>query len=398
MLVVSAGWVLPVSGAPIAGGRVAVESGRVAWVGRAGAPGDPGGPVRDLGPGVLRPGLVNAHCHLELSHLAGEVPFGGGFVAWVEEVVNARGRFGEDQVAEATKAAIRFLEERATVAVGDVSNALAHVGALAGSRLDAVVNLELLAWDPARAEPSLAWAEERVRAVGAWLRPGFEVRLAAHAPHSVSPALFARLRERDGPAAVHLAESPDESRFLADGGGPWRGFLGRRGLGHVPFEAPGRSPVRYLEDLGVLHPRLVAAHAVQLDADDRAVLARRGVHVVLCPRSNRNLGVGVADVPALLAAGVRLALGTDSLASTETLDVLDDAVALHRAFPSVAPPVFLRLATLGGAEALGFAHLGAIAPGRAAALAYAPAATVPAEPHEHVLSGDVRLSRVEVPS
>lgn len=395
-MVLSAGWVLPVSGAPIKGGRVAVESGRVAWVGRAGAPGDPGGPVRDLGPGVLLPGLVDAHCHLELSHLAGEIPFGGGFVPWIEGVVNARGRFGDEQVAAATTEAIRFLEERGTVAVGDVSNTLAHVGALAASRLDAVVFQELLAWDPARAEPSLAWAEERARAVAALLRPGIEVRLAAHAPHSVSPALFALLRERGGPAAVHLAESPDESRFLADGGGPWPGFLGRRGLGHVPFEAPGTSPVRYLEDLGALHPQLVAAHGVQLDAADRAVLARRGVHVVLCPRSNRNLGVGVADVPALLAAGVRLALGTDSLASVETLDVLDDAVALHRAFPKVAPSVVLRIATLGGAEALGFPHLGAIAPGRAAALAYAPADAVPAEPAEHVLSGEVRLSRVEV--
>jgi cytosine/adenosine deaminase-related metal-dependent hydrolase len=398
MIVLRAGWVLPVSGAPIAAGRVAIEAGRVAWVGRAGAPGDPGGPVRDLGSGVLLPGLVDAHCHLELSHLAGEIAFGGGFVPWVEAVVAARGRRGEPDVATATRGAIRFLEERGTVAVGDVSNTLAHVGDLAASKLDAVVFQELLAWDPARAEAAMAWAEERARQAAAVLRPGLEVRLAAHAPHSVSPALFALLRERGGPAAVHLAESADETRFLADGGGPWPAFLGRRGLGHVAFEAPGTSPVRYLEDLGVLHPRLVAAHGVQLDAADRAVLARRGVHVVLCPRSNRNLGVGAADVPALLAAGVRLALGTDSLASAESLDVLDDAVALRRAFPALDPATIVRMATLGGAEALGFAHLGAIAPGRAAALAYAPAASAPADPCEHVLSGEVRLSRVELPS
>ena len=254
---------------------------------------------------------------------------------------------------------------------------------------------ELLAWDPARAQASLEWAEERAHAVAAQLRPGLEVRLAAHAPHSVSPALFALLRERGGPRAIHLAESPDESRFLLDGSGDWPAFLARRGLGHVAFEAPGTSPVRYLEDLGVLHPRLVAAHGVQVDGDDRGVLARRGVHVVLCPRSNRSLGVGTADVPALLAAGVRLALGTDSLASVETLDVLDDAVLLHRQFPALDPAVVVRMATLGGAEALGLAHLGTIAPGRAAALAYAPAASVPREPHEFLLSGEVRLSRVE---
>jgi cytosine/adenosine deaminase-related metal-dependent hydrolase len=394
MRVLAASWVLPVSGAPIANGRVAVREGRVAWVGRAGDPGDPGGPVEDLGPGVLLPGLVNAHCHLELSHLAGQVPRGEGFVPWVEAVVGARGRYGEDEVSAATLAAIRFLEERGTVAVGDVSNALAHLEALAASPLCAVVFQELLAWDPSRAAASLEWAEERARAVARHLRPGLEVRLAAHAPHSVSPALFALLRSRGGPRAVHLAESREESAFLAGGDGPWAAFLASRGLSHVAFEAPGLSPVRYLEELGVLNPRLVAAHGVQVDGHDRAVLARRGVNVVLCPRSNRNLGVGTADVPALLAAGVRLSLGTDSLASVETLDVLDDAALLHRQFPALDPAVILRLATLGGAEALGFAELGAIAPGKRAALAFAPAADRPPEPCAFLLSGEVHLHPV----
>ena len=163
----------------------------------------------------------------------------------------------------------------------------------------------------------------------------------------------------------------------------------------MAFDPPGASPVRYLEDLGVLHPKLVAAHGVQVDAGDRGVLARRGVHVVLCPRSNRNLGVGMADVPALLAAGVRLALGTDSLASVDTLDVLDDAVLLHRQFPSLDPAVIVRIATLGGAEALGLAHLGTIAAGQAAALAYAAAASAPVEPYAFVLAGEARLARVE---
>jgi cytosine/adenosine deaminase-related metal-dependent hydrolase len=155
--------------------------------------------------------------------------------------------------------------------------------------------------------------------------------------------------------------------------------------------------VRYADSLGVLHPRLVAAHAVQVDAADRELLARRGVHVVLCPRSNRNLGVGTADVPSLIAAGVRLALGTDSLASVETVDVLDDAVLLRRSFPQVEPPAIVGMATLGGAEALGFHDLGAIVPGWRAALAFAPAGSPPDDPHEFLLSGEARLQRVAVP-
>jgi cytosine/adenosine deaminase-related metal-dependent hydrolase len=241
----------------------------------------------------------------------------------------------------------------------------------------------------------MAAAEERLADVSAGLPSNVTARLAAHAPHSVSADLLALLVSRGGPATLHLAEAPEEVRFLQDGSGAWAEFLDRRGLGHVGFEAPGLSPVRYADRLGVLHERLVAAHGVQLDAGDRAILARRGVHVALCPRSNRNLGVGPADVPALVEAGVRLCLGTDSLASVETLDVLEDAVWLHRTFPEIEPAVLLRMATAGGAAALGLLDLGAIAPGRAAALAFAPATAVPVDPHRFLLSGETRLGRVE---
>jgi cytosine/adenosine deaminase-related metal-dependent hydrolase len=367
----------------------------VAWVGRGGDPGAPDAPIRDLGPGILLPGLVNAHCLLELSHLAGQLDGGRGFVPWVEEVVASRGLFTEEAVRGATARAIREIEERGTVAVGDVSNGLGHLDLLAASRLSAVVFLELLAWDPAKAEATLAWAEERASAAAGSLRRGLAVRLAAHAPHSVSPALLRALVERGGPGAIHLAESPDETAFLRDGTGAWPAFLEKRGLGHVAFSPPGASPVRHLDGLGALHPRLVAAHGVQVDAVDRETLARRGVHVVLCPRSNRALGVGTADVPALLDAGVRLALGTDSLASAPSLDVLDDAVLLHRQFPALDPVSILRMATLGGAEALGLDDLGAIAPGKRAALAFAAAEAPPADPAGFLLSGEARLRPVE---
>jgi cytosine/adenosine deaminase-related metal-dependent hydrolase len=396
MVILTASWVLPITGPPLREGRVAVRDRHVAWVGRQGDPGAPAGPLRDLGPGVLLPGLVNAHCHLELSHLAGRIPFGRGFVPWVEEVVGSRGRHAEGEVRSAAEAAVRFLVERGTAAVGDVSNSLGCLDLVAASGLSAVVFLELVAWDPAKVDSTLRGAEERLAETAPWLRPGLEVRLAAHAPHSCSPELLRRLVGRGGPAAIHLAESPHETAFLRDGSGDWQALLDARGLGDVPFSPPGSTPVRYADSLGVLHPHLVAAHSVQVDGEDRELLARRGVRVVLCPRSNRNLQVGTADVPALLAAGVRLALGTDSLASAETLDVLDDAVQLHRSFPGVDPAAIVRMATLGGAQALGLDELGAIAPGRPAALAFAKAASPPHEPHAFLLSGGARLGPVEL--
>jgi aminodeoxyfutalosine deaminase len=391
MEILTASWVVPVDAPPLPGGRVAVESGRIFWVGGKDDPGSPAGEARDLGPGVLLPGLVNAHCHLELSHLGGEVPTGSGFVPWVESVVALRHRLPEALVRQRTAEGIRFLEEHATVAVGDVSNSLSHLELLAASQLRAVVFHELLAWDPARAEATLAGALERLASTP----PAVEVRLAAHAPHSVSPELLRRLAAQ-GPGAIHLAESREEVRFLETGDGPWAEFLVRRGLGHVAFEAPGVSPARHVDIQGLLRPGLVAAHGVHVDAGDRELLARRGVFVVVCPRSNRNLGVGTADVSALLAAGVRLALGTDSLASVETLDVLEDASLVARQFPGVDRAAIVRMATAGGAEALGLRDLGTIAPGRRAALAFARADVPPPDPYAFVLERGTTLRPVEL--
>ena len=393
MPVLTAGWVVPVSRPPIRDGRVAIEDGLVTWVGGPSDAGAPAGPVEGLGPGVLMPGLVNAHCHLELSHLRGRLDRSGGFAHWVEDLVATRGRDGPGPVRAAAARAIREIEDTGTVAVGDVSNELAHIDLLARSRLTAVVFHELLGWNPARAAAVVETADARR------LGPqggGVEVRLAAHAPHSVSPALFAELVKRGGPAAIHLAESAEEARFLLRGDGAWMRFLERRGLGDLPFDAPGVSPVRYLDELGALRPGLVAAHCVYVDAAARARLAGNGVHVAVCPRSNLNLGVGIPSVPELLEAGVRLCLGTDSLASVDSLDLIEDATALHEEFSDLDPAVIVEMATAGGARALGLENLGAIAPGMRAELAFARADTVPGDPASFLVSGEARPRRVEL--
>ena len=193
---------------------------------------------------------------------------------------------------------------------------------------------------------------------------------------------------------MHLAESAEESRFLRDGGGEWAAFLEKR-VGHVPFEPPGTSPVRYLDSLGALGPGLVAAHCVQVDRGDLSLLAERGVQVAVCPRSNRNLGVGIPPVPAMLAAGIPLSLGTDSAASGGRLDLMEDMAALRREFPGLDPAAIVRMATLGGAQALGLWDLGSLEAGKRAALAFAPAAGVIAEPLSFLTSGDARLAPVE---
>jgi cytosine/adenosine deaminase-related metal-dependent hydrolase len=385
-------WVVPVTSAPLRDGCVAVDQGRVVWVGVPGGPGRPDAPERDLGAGVLMPGLVNAHCHLELSHLRGRLDVSQGFVPWVRALVEARGAARPETVREAIVLAVREVEASGTVALGDVSNALLHLDVLERSSLEAVVFYELIGLDPAKAAEVLSAARERLAALGGTSRT--RVRVAAHAPYSVSPELLRLLAGEGGPAAIHVAESEAESRFLASGEGEWREFLAWRGLGDVPFPARGQSPVGHLAGLGVLHSRLVAAHCVRTDGEDHRALARAGVHVALCPRSNRALGVGMAPVPELLSAGVRLCLGTDSLASAPNLDLWEDALALHREFPAIEPAAIVHMATRGGAEALGLPGFGEIAPGARPGLVYTSAAGPGRDPYEALFSGEVRLRRV----
>jgi aminodeoxyfutalosine deaminase len=391
----TAGWVVPVSSAPVRQGVIAIAEGRIVWTGTAQDAEARSGLVRDLGHGVLLPGLVNAHCHLELSHLAGRLDHADGFVPWVEALVAARGATRPEAVETAAAEATRALVASGTVAVGDVSNSLGHLPMLARSGLAAaIVFYELLSWDPSKAEAVLQFAEARAREVAEDLPDQVQIRLAAHAPHSVSAPLLRALARGGGPASIHLAESRAESAFLVDGNGEWAGFLERRGLGSVAFMPPRRSPVAYLDGLGALHPRLVAAHCVQVDAADLRTLAARGVTVAVCPRSNRRLGVGLAPVSAMLAAGVAVAIGTDSLASAASLDLMEDVALLHREFPDIEPAALIRMATLTGARALGLSDLGTIEPGKRAALGYAPATETPKDPLAFLVSG-ARVGPVE---
>lgn len=340
----------------------------------------------DLGAVVLTPGFVNAHTHLELSHLEGGVPGDRGFVAWIEDQLRVRAERPIDEGPVAVRRAIAAMVAGGTAAVADVSNSLSTVDPLRESGIHALVLHEILGFDPAKADHVMAQTRAARAALSATPSPSLRIAVAAHAPHSISRELFARLRSEGGVKSIHVAESRAEDDFLRDGSGDWRAFLDRR-VGPIPFEAPGTTPVRYLDSLGVLTPGLLAVHCVRVDEADAKLLAARGAVAVLCPRSNEFLGNGVPPLALLLGHGVPLALGTDSLASCASLDVLEDARFLARRFPRVPGAALLHALTRGGALALGFDDLGEIragAPARFASIALAGAP--PADPVAFVLN------------
>jgi cytosine/adenosine deaminase-related metal-dependent hydrolase len=321
--------------------------------------------------GVLLPGLVNAHTHLEHSALAGEVPGGAGLVAWAGACMHAGEEHTHEQRRDAAGRAAAEAVRLGTAAVGDVGNSLASLPGIAAAGLRGTIFHELLGSRDTRTGDALADAA-RERAVASKGHPwpvGLGYVLAPHAPYSADPGLLRRIfaaAARTGlPTSIHVAEDPDELALLRDGSGRWPAALEAMGV-DVAMRVPRQEPVAYLAGLGAFAgpapPLLV--HMVHASPDDRRLAHEAGATVVLCPRSNLHIGGRLPDVPALLADGVALALGTDSLASTPDLSLFGEIAALREAFPSVPALHWIEAATSGGARALRLEACGALSPGR----------------------------------
>lgn len=309
--------------------------------------------------GLLVPGLINAHTHLELSGV-GLVPRGNGFVGWVGRLIDARRGSETDGVAAA-----KGLAALGTAVVSDVGNTADRAGWLDSAGLAGVVQVEFLTLDAGR----LPGVEAALAACG---REGDRIRVrpAVHALYSTAPSLVqgAVAHRSASPASLHVAECPEEMAFVRDGDGPFATFLDTLDIDWGWWSAPGGTPVAFLAGAGVLGPGLLAVHGVYTTDADRRALAESGTPLCLCPRSNLHIGGVLPDVPALLEAGVQVCLGTDSVASSPDLDVLGEIPVLAAAFPQVPVEVWLSAATDRGADALGFPHHGRIAPGAAPGL------------------------------
>jgi cytosine/adenosine deaminase-related metal-dependent hydrolase len=365
-------WILPVVAPPLRDGWILAEDGIIAGVGQGEAlrvsgearPID----VVDLGDVVVLPGLVNAHTHLELSWMRGRVPPAESMPEWASRLMALR-RTVSAEPPGAISDAVRDVRSAGTSLVGDVTNTLAAYDILADSDFGAAVFRELLGFSAPHPEQVVADAQAQLDALMpiAWLRPS----IVPHAPYSVSPALFRAIAAASGARAisVHLGESKDEIRFLRDGTGAWRDLLTGLGAWNDAWTPPACGPVEYLDRFGLLTPGLLAVHATHLDAHELARLAHAGATVVTCPRSNRWTGAGTPPIEQFYASGVRVAIGTDSLASVEDLNVFSELAAVRRLAPHVPASRILESATIHGATALGFgAEFGAIAPGKRADL------------------------------
>lgn len=375
--VLSADWVLPVEGAPIENGAVAIEEGRIAAVGSA----------HELGAGthypdaVIAPGFVNAHSHLEYAVYGGFGDGLGDFAEWIALHIQRKARIGwEEYVDIARFGAAQCLSSGVTT-VGDCSYSGATAVACADLGLRATVYLEVFGADAAAGLEHFAEIRQRVDGFFSnRVRPG----ISPHAPYSVSLDLYRASAELGLPVATHLSESPAEILYLTRGEGPWGAYSDLL----VPH--PGTTGARLMAEHGLLGEGVVAAHCVMLEQDEVELLAATGTGVAHCPRSNAALGCGVAPLTELRQAGARVGVGTDSPASAPSFDFFDElrsvllsARARAQRPSALSAPETLELGTLGGARALGLDdEVGSLVPGKRADLTVVSLAESPYAPIE----------------
>ena len=369
-----AAWLLPISQPPIRDAWLRTDHGRIVAFGHT-RPGDfTADDEIDLGEVAVLPGLVNAHTHLELSWMRGRIPEADDFNAWLRRIIELKNEAANhaDTVAAAIDGAIREARTFGTVLVGDVSNTLATSRPLRQHGMSGVVFHELLGF---RTEDAALLLEEAAARLAA--EPSSDLlrhTFAPHAPYSVSPALFGLIRtavQRDpfARSSVHLGESAAEVEFLRYGTGPCRVGLERMGKWDDSWKAPRCNPVEYLDRMGFLDDRVLVVHGVQFGAGELKRLATKAVTLVTCPRGNIRTGAGSPPIEEFFDAGVRVAVGTDSLASVPDLNLFSELEEMRRLAPALPARAILESATMNGARALGFeADYGSIDSGKRDAL------------------------------
>jgi cytosine/adenosine deaminase-related metal-dependent hydrolase len=315
--------------------------------------------VLDWGSAVIIPGLVNAHAHLELTGLAGQLANLGSFSSWIRGLVAARSALGLDDVRAALGSGARQALAGGTTLLADVSSLGVSQEVLELETLGKVVFEEVIGFRPELAPQALASLETRLTRVEP--DPLLELGVSPHAPYSVSPELFRAAASlaalHDLPVAVHTAETRSELEFLAAGSGELREMLEEFGALPPDWRCPGLAPIAYLEQLGLLERPMLIVHGNYLDEESIGRILRSRSTVVYCPRSHAFFGHDPHPVRRLLDAGVNVALGTDSLASNESLSLLDEVRFLFERRKDLRPEEIVRMATVNGAAALGFAGL-----------------------------------------
>ena len=377
-----ADWVLPVTAPVQPDGAVAVAGERIVAVGPAAkiAAAYPAATTVDLGRSIVMPGFVNCHSHIEYTSFRGILD-DAAFGDWIISLVDVKASLTpEEYLVSARLGAVEAVSSGITT-VADTSYGGVALEAVAAAGLRGRVYLEVFGVDDASFAVTMEDVERRLEEAQSAAPPRLEVGLAPHAPYTVSSRLYQAVsklaRERGLKVMSHVAESKEELTYVRSGSGKFaHDYREKMGWERMLVQPFGVSPIKYLQQWDVFDRDFLAVHCTLVNRDDIRILRSKDVAVAHCPKSNAKLGCGIAPLADLLHEGVRIGLGTDSPASSNIMDMFDEMrtmLFLHRAVERdvgvLDAQQCVRIATLGGAEALGFEdQVGSLEPGKYADL------------------------------
>jgi 5-methylthioadenosine/S-adenosylhomocysteine deaminase len=389
----TAAWVLPVTAPPIRDGALLVDdSGRIAGVGSLDSmPPETEAQRIELGDAVLLPGLINVHAHPELSAFRGlldDLPFHEWIPALMRCKRGAQLTF-DDYLDAARWTCVESLRNGVTT-MGATEDSGAAIIALREARMRGLVYLEVFGPAPDQVDSSMALLREKIQRFGPETGDRVRIGVSPHAPYTVSDALFKAVAEFAGrshlPVATHTAEAEVEELLVREGLGPFAAGLRSRGIDTAP-RAP--TTVQLLERTGILACQPLLIHALRFDDDDMQRAADAGATIAHCPIANARLGHGIARAVEMRQAGLRVAIGTDSVASNNRLDILEEARVAQlmqrarlQSAGAFSSRELLEMVTIEPARVLGMAdHIGSLEVGKHAdfcVISLAQPHTVPA--------------------
>ncbi|HJP86207.1 MAG TPA: amidohydrolase family protein [Gemmatimonadaceae bacterium] len=352
-------WVLPITQPPIENGTVAEQDGRITYVGRRADA--PAGDDHELGEAILLPGLVNTHTHLELTAMRGFLE-DLDFADWIDKLRQSRNDiFDPIKFLDSAKLGIIEGLEAGVTTYADTCSSGVVLDAMKQLGVRGIMYQETFGPNPVDCDTVIRALNELLDALQPQQTELATLGVSPHAPYTVSDALYAAAAKlamkRKLPLAMHIAESAEEEAIVVRGEGPFGDRWRKRGF---EVKKRARSPVALLEKQDVLQPGALLIHCVRVNDEDITTIARRGCSVAHCPASNAKFGHGVAPLLPMIAAGIPVGIGSDSVASNNRMDILDEArlaVLIHRGatrkHDAFGAHQALALATLGGARALG---------------------------------------------
>ena len=381
----TAHWLFPVSQPPLENGTITISDDRIVAV-------EPHGSRTadiDLGNTAILPGLVNAHTHLDLSGLRGKCPPTPDFIDWLRAVIRHRRTQSPEQIQSGIRSGLDECLHSGTTLLGDISAGGTSWETLSQAPVRALVFRELIGLRQDQIREM--WIEDVIR----W-KQGREdhhtcrIGMSPHAPYSTNAAIIRSVAWNGWPMTIHLAETFAELELLEHHSGPFVPFLEELGVWNPGGLAPS---IDWILRRTRRSPNVIYAHCNYLPSN--VPIPPNGT-IIYCPRTHAAFGHPPHPFREFLARGIRVALGTDSLASNPDLDVLAEARFVHQKYPDVLGATILRMATLSGAEALGWQNeTGSLEPGKSADLIVLPLPNEESnDPHRLILESPLPVQKV----